>query len=97
MLFIGSENSVSTKFIDSAAVKIIGCALEPEAPYLDLISEAGRIKMCHHPDCFEYTENISPVRGRIKERNRIAGQAQFNSNLDCKHYRRKWWKFWVSK
>ena len=55
--------------------------------------------MCQHEECFKFKKNKpSPERPIAKfKKIRVKGQGQFNINNNCKHYIRKWWKFWIKQ
>jgi len=96
--FWGTEATISCEFIDRPEKSDVRNERNEAiiAPSSILRSECfGRIKMCQHPDCFKIIEKIDPVNGKTKVKKRIAGQAQFNANLSCKRFRKKWYKFWV--
>lgn len=94
--FKGRESSVSTEFIDGES-ESISC---PSGEIVKLptgiyqIEGFGFIKMCQHPECFTINKVASPERQIIKKE-RIKGQAQLNSDNQCKFYKRKWWKIWI--
>lgn len=93
-----SEVSVSMQFTegDRVSTSVID-GREIPTLYCDLINESGLIPMCHHEDCFEYWVEIKAGKKAKTKRERVAGQGQFNLDLRCTRYRRKWWKFWAPK
>ena len=46
---------------------------------------------CNHLACYEIEPNY--IYGKLARRIRNCGD--LNKNLNCPHYKRKWWKFWI--
>jgi len=90
------EQEVSVGFTKPEKKRDNNRLKKPFPPSLVIVSESGLgIRMCQHPDCFRTDKITDIVWGEKKEKIRIAGQGQFNANLDCSRYKRKWWKFWI--
>jgi len=92
--FFGTDASVEVDFIwgftkTSLPIKVPSNILESE--FL--------IPMCQRRECFKFKENKpNPERPIAKfKKIRVKGQGQFNINNNCKHYIRKWWKFWIKQ
>ncbi len=87
--FYATENEVEAKFIDVLQIKDDE-GVEP--PCNTVLKEGyGKINMCQHPDCFKEDIIVDIVQGPVKTKKRIAGQAQFNKDFNCKRYKREFW------
>lgn len=40
-------------------------------------------------------EYIDRYEGKIKTNHVCLNVHEINANLNCKYYKRKWWKFWI--
>jgi len=92
--FFGTDASVDLDFVRG----FTKTSLPIKAPSNILESEF-LIPMCQRRECFKFKENKpNPERPIAKfKKIRVKGQGQFNINNNCKHYIRKWWKFWIKQ
>lgn len=81
----GGEARIDAKFVDGESIG--------SYRYVSLFGVG--MQACQHSICFNTKVYKDIVNGKQIDKERIAGQAQLNENLDCEHYKRKWWKFWI--